>query len=348
MTIKTTLRDGSSLVTDGFNAVATVDGKSLKLDGALAVSHATGVIDADGAVFFQRQLEHIKASSYDVLYADLPARMLFPVSHEVNEGAETIVARSYDSAGQAQIVNNYADDIPRADVGGSERTISIRTIAAAYGYNTQEIKNAVFTGMDLSSRRMMAAARAMEERINNIAFFGDAEAGLTGLFSHSGIPSGDVADGAGGDTEFSTKTADEIITDINDLFSDMFKTTNMVEQADTLLLPPAQWSYISSTPRTTGTDTTILQYIVNNSPYLKGTDSIIPVNQCTAANNPTLSTDSMVAYNRNNRKLELEMPMEVQHEPVQMHNLEFVINMTARTAGLNVYYPMSLSIATGI
>jgi hypothetical protein len=89
-------------------------------------------------------------------------------------------------------------------------------------------------------------------------------------------------------------------------------------------------------------------YLVQNSPYLNSVDDIIPVNECSSELNPNLSTDAMVAYDRNPDKLQLEIPVELEMMPVQQKNLEFVVPGRNRLAGLNIYYPLSLAIATGV
>ena len=91
------------------------DGASAVLDGIYGRMVEDQMLDADGAVFFQRQLEHIKSKSYDVLYADLIARTLFPVSNEGGMGVTSITYRTYDQIGSAKIISAYADDLPRAD-----------------------------------------------------------------------------------------------------------------------------------------------------------------------------------------------------------------------------------------
>jgi len=336
-----TINDGSAIISKGPNV------KQLTLDGALVYAINTGFVDADGAVFFQRQLEHIKAKSYDVRYAELKARMLFPVSNEGGPGVTTITYRTYDQAGAAKIINAYADDLPRADVAGKETTIPVRSVGISYGYNLDEIQASQLTGLSLDQRRANAARRANEQTTNDVAFFGDADSGLPGLFDNPNIPTGAVVDPGAG-TEWVNKTPDQILFDVNDLFADIFETTLMVEQGNTLLLPPAQWSFISSTARSANSDTTILQYLVNNSPYLTSAEDVIPVNEFGAANNPELSTDAMMAYDRNPDKLQLEIPVELEMLPVQQKNLEFVIPGRSRLGGLNVYYPLSLAIATGI
>lgn len=346
---KITLKDGAVMTFDGMSAIVTHGPKQevVHLDGAIAHGIQIGFIDADGAFFFQRQLEHIKAKSYDVQYAELKARSLFPVSNEAGPGVTSITYRTYDSVGMAKIINAYADDLPRADVAGKETSIPVRSVGTSYGYNLDEINAAQLTGQPLEQRRANASRRAVEQVVNNVAFYGDADSGLPGLFSNPNIPTGAVVDPGSG-TEWVNKTPDQILTDINDAFADVFETTKMVESANTLLLPPGQWSYIMTTARSANSDTTIAQYVVNNSPYLNSLDDIIPLNECAAANNPLLATDAMVVYDRNPDKLQLEIPVELEYLPVQQKNLEYVIPGRSRLAGLNIYYPLSLSISTGI
>lgn len=72
------------------------------------------------------------------------------------------------------------------------------------------------------------------------------------------------------------------------------------------------------------------------------------LNECSAASNPLLGTDAMVAFDKNPDKLQLEIPVELEYLPVQQKNLEMTVPGRARIAGLNIYYPLSLAIATGI
>lgn len=233
------LKNGGQLIVDSMGAKAVLeDGSELQLDHDVLVSMKNGLMDADGAFFFQRQLEFIKAKSYDVQYQDLMARELFPVSSEAGAGATSITYRTYDQAGAAQIINAYANDLPRADVAGKETSIPIRSVGISYAYNIDEIASSQMVGASLDQRRANAARRSVEQVINDVAFFGDAESGLSGLFDNPNIPTGAVVNPGSG-TEFINKTPDEILFDINDLFADIFETTKMKERANTLLLPPS-------------------------------------------------------------------------------------------------------------
>jgi len=345
------LNDGSSLLLDGMNGTLTFTDnanveQTVALDGDIA-RNIGQLFDADGGAFFQRELEYIKARTYDVKYADLKARQIFPVSNEGGKGIDTITYRTYDQVGSAMIINAYADDLPRADIAGKETTIPVRSVAASYGYNLDEIQSSQLVGRSLDQRRANAARRAIEQTVNRVAMYGDTTSGLPGFFSNPNIPTGDVVNPGGG-TEWVNKTADQIIFDITTLLSDIFEGTAMVEQASKLLLPPAQWSYIMSTPRATNSDTTIGEFIAMNSPYLNSKEDIVPLNECLAANNPLLAKDVMVAYDPSPDKLQLEIPVETEWMPVQQKNLEFTVPGRLRLGGLNIYYPLSIAFATGI
>tara|TARA_R110000744_G_scaffold20470_1_gene53743 strand:- start:12213 stop:13253 length:1041 start_codon:yes stop_codon:yes gene_type:complete len=341
------LKNGGTVSFDGMSMTVVDGAAKLTLDSAVSNAIGNTYVDADAGVFFQRQLELIKAKSYDVRYAELKARTLFPVSSEGGAGITTITYRTYDQVGAAKIINAYADDLPRADISGKETTIPVRSVGISYGYNFDEINSSALTGASLDQRRANAARRANEQTVNDVAFFGDAESGLLGLFDNPNIPTGAVVNPGSG-TEWVNKTPDEILFDINDLFTDIFETTKMVESGNTLLLPPNQWSYIMSTPRASNSDTTIAQYIAQNSPFLNSVDDIIPVNEFAATNNPQLATDAMMAYDRDPDKVELNIPVELEMLPVQQKNLEFTVPGRSRLGGLSIYYPLAFAIGTGI
>lgn len=335
-------------VTGGLTITNGTTVEHVVVDHSLLQAANSGVFnDADGAFFFARQLEHIKARSYDVKYANLKARQLFPVSNEGGRGVTTITYRTYDQAGSAKIINAYADDLPRADVSGKETTIPVRSVGTSYGYNIDEIDAAQLTGAPLEQRRANASRRDVEQVTNDVAFFGDATSGLPGLFSNPNVPIGPVVDPGSG-TEWVNKTPDEILFDINELFSDIYETTLMVEQGNTLLLPVANWLLITTTARSINSDTTIAEFVVRNSPFLNSVDDLIPLNECSPDHNPTLTENAMVAYDRSPDKLQLEIPVELEYMAVQHKNLEFVVPGRSRLAGLNIYYPLSLAIAVGI
>ena len=300
------------------------------------------VLDAAAGVFFRRELEHVKKTTYDIKYADLTYDKVFPVSTEVNPGMTHITYQTYDRRGMAKVIHNYAGDLPRVDVDGDETTIPIRTLGDAFGYSIDEINASKVMNKGLDRMRANAARRALEELMNKITYLGDSVSGLIGLFTHPNIPRGNAPNGAGGNPEWSTKTPAEIVADINTIFRTAFVTTKMVERLDTLLLTPANWSLIMETKYSDSSDVTIAQWFVKNSPWVNSLDQFVPVIELEGAG--TGGVDVAVGMTKRPDKCQLEIPQDVFFHEAEKRNLEYVTDVTARFAGLNVYYPLSMYI----
>lgn len=301
-------------------------------------------LDANQVGFFATQLENILAKTYDVLYPNLKAMTLIPVSTDTNPGAEFIAWYSYDQVGIAKIISNYAKDLPRADVRANKNSSNIRSIGSAYGYSIQEIRAAMLAGVPLEQRKANASRRTVDQKINQIAWFGDDESGLVGLLNNSNIPTADVEnDGTGNTTQWVNKTPDLILRDMNALANGIVSLTNGVETPDTLIMPIDQYTLIATTPRSSVSDTTILEYFLQNSPFIK---TVTWVNELKGAG--TAGVDIMIAYERNPDKLTLEIPQMFEQFPPQEDNLEFKINCHARCGGVLTFYPLSISIGEGI
>lgn len=305
-------------------------------------------LDANETVFFNRELERIKTRIFEKKYKDLMFRKLFPIDNQGGPGIESVTVRVWDQVGVAKIIGGYSDDLPRADVKGKEITVPIRTIGTSFAYNVQEVAAAALVNRPLQTMRADAARRAVEEKLNNIAFGSDQEAtdaGLLGLFTHPNIPTSNVVNPGGG-TQWVNKTPDQILFDINDAFAEIHENTKMRERPTRLLLPVRQWNLIAATPRSANSDTTILQYVVRNSPFITSPDQIMPLVELDGAG--TGGADIMVAYDPDPDKLEMDIPHELDFLPVQERGLSFLVPGWAKAGGLHIYRPLSLLIKEGI
>ncbi len=309
-------------------------------------------LDADESIFFGRQLESVKAKSYDVMYPELKARTLIPVSYSAGPGAETIKYEQYDQVGMAKIIASYADDLPRADIKGKEFIASIKSIGASYGYSVQEIRAARYANKPLEQRRANAAKRAIMQKENQIAFMGDAASGLQGLLTHANItiytlPQDGVQNGTTASTaaaaKFINKTPDQVLRDLNAFANGIVATTFGVEAPDTLLLPIGTKNYLTSTARSQFSDASILKYFLDNQSFIKNVEWLNELSSLTGA-----GVDSMLAYKRDPDKLTLEIPQDFEQFPAEPRGLEFMIACHERIGGVLVYYPLSVTRADGI
>lgn len=309
--------------------------------------------DAETAsAFFARELDYVKGQSYDVEYPEFTALKLFPMSSEVDPGAETITYYSYDKAGFAKIISNYATDLPRADVKGKPTTVPIKSIGDSYGYSIQEMRASRMAGKSLDTRKAESARYQIDYLNNKIAWNGDPDTGLKGVLSiGNGVPLYVLANGAKGATEWAQKDADEILADITGMQKQMASTTKKVEKADTLALPADVYIELAN-KRIDGTATTVLKYIQDNIPDIKEIVSCPELDADSTDTNPyaAVSGGKGVAlfFKNDARKLTIEQPLSFMQYPIQTQGLEVVVPCEARTAGAVIYYPMSLLIAVGV
>ena len=309
----------------------------------LRAIEASGRFDANESMFFARQLEAIKAQTYDVKRANLNALQLMPVSTDVPEGATTITYRQYDTVGMAKVIANYANDLPRADVTGKEFTSNIRSIGNAFGYNTQEIRSAIFAGVNLPARKAMAATRAHQEKINQLAFSGDADNGLPGLLTNTNIPEVTLAaDGTGSSKTFASKTADKIVRDINSLINKIISQSKGVHRATEVWMPVEQYALIATTQNSTASDTTILAFLQQVHPGVTFRQ-VVELDGAGAS-----GADRMYAIENSRDNWAIEIPMMMKMYSPQQKGLEFEVPVESRFGGVIIEYPLAFAFCDGI
>lgn len=300
----------------------------------------------DASIFFARELDYIKSKSYDKIYPEFTALNNFPITHEVPEGAETMTYYSYEKTGFAEIISNYATDLPRADVKGSPTTAFVKSIGDSYGYSIQEMRASRMAGKSLDTRKAEAARYAIDRKTNEIAFAGDKKHNLMGMLSSdNNIPLYTLST-ADGKSSWKDKSAAEILADINGMFAYQSRITQDVERADTLALPPAVFIDIS-TRQIPNTGFTVKKFLLDNAPYLKNIVSAPELSAENTATNP-YGVDVAMLYTNSADKFSLEIPMAFYQYPLQNRNLEVIIPCEERVAGIVLYYPLSALLAVGV
>ena len=304
----------------------------------------------DASVFFARELDYIKSKSYDKVYPEFTALNHFPITHEVPEGAETVTYYSYEKTGMAAIIDNYATDLPRADVKGEPTTAFVKSVGNSYGYSIQEMRASRMAGKSLDTRKAESARYAIDRTTNTIAFAGDKKNNLMGMLSPgNNIPLftlSQVQVGSQQKTEFEHKSAYQILKDINAMFAYQAKITKNVERADTLALPASVYIDIS-TRQIPNTGYTVKKFLLENAPYLK---DIIPAPELEGDSTETnpLGKNAALLFTNSAEKFSLEIPMAFYQYPLQNRNLEVIVPCEERVAGIIMYYPLSALIAVGV
>ncbi len=283
----------------------------------------------------------------EVYREELPDIRIFnfvPVSTEVPAGAETIAYRMLTPFGMAIIIRQPSQDIPRVDLFSTKFTSEVKELASSYAFTLSELESAALANMPLEVERGRLCRETMLRTTSDIAINGGAAHGapnLPGIFSNANIPTVTVANPGGG-TPWSTKTADQILTDMNDCVANTVNATNGIEVPDTLLLPILQFEDIS-TRRIADTAETVLSYFLRTSPHITRVDWLRELDGI-----GTAGADVMLIMKSDPSKLKYHMPLPFQQRPAQERNLELVIICREKTGGVIIPKPLSLRICEGI
>lgn len=300
---------------------------------------------ASGLSFLLSQLTYIEARMYEVRYKDITYPNIIPVTNEAGPWVDAITYFYTDRVGKAKFIGSKALDVPIADIGDNKVQIPVELAGIGYEYSDEELIQAIQLQKPLEQRKANAARRAYEELVQEVGMTGDAVRNLPGFLNNENVSVINVIDNGSG-TEWINKFPDDIIFDVNDFMGGIFVDTLQVERPDTLGLPTAQWNYIAGTPRASFSDVTILQWLVNNSPYLNSINDVIPMPELTGAG--AGGTDRMIAYTKSIDKVVFHIPKPLLFTEPQRRGLGFLVPGSFKIAGIEFRYPASAGYADGI
>ena len=301
---------------------------------------------ATGLAFLLSQLTYIETKMYEKKYKAITYPDIIPVSNEAGEWAESITYFYMDGAAVAEFVGTKSLNVPIAEIGTESVTVPVELGATGYEYSDEELRQAIQLNRALPQMKTSVARRAVEELAQRVGMVGDVTHNLPGFINNVNVTAATVVAGASTTTPWSTKTPNEILFDINDFMGDIFVDTLQVERADTLLLPTAQWNYIAGTPRSDNSDTTILAWLIANSPYLSSDSDIMPTPELASAG--AGSTDRMMAYTKDMDKVVFHVPMPLRFTEPQRKGRGFEVPGEFKIGGVEFRYPGSARYADGI
>lgn len=289
----------------------------------------------DAGLFLQRQLEYIRPQVFETAYADIKYPTILPVTSEAGPGAQQFTYRVMDSTGKFDFIADNADDLPRSDVSQVEKSITFRSIGGSFGYTVQELRAAQMANVALEQRRAAAVRRAYEEKVEDIAMFGDTSTNLTGFFNH---PTVDIVTA---DKWFDTAsiTTAEMLELLNYGSTAIVNVSQMKEQPDTLLMPWIDYQKLTSTRNSDSSDLTVLEYFLRTNPYIRNVEPILQLDSSKTTGK--LNTRRMVFYKRDPEKVQLHISQPLELFPPQQRNLQFIVPAHARVGGVALYYPKS-------
>lgn len=315
---------------------------------------ATGErFDAAEANVFARELLRVRSAVFNIRQPELKAAGFIPKNTEMGPTDEEWTYRVATEYGTVRPTSSYArQTAPRADVSMVEATPQrVRPLVNSYGYDIQEARVAARTGNQLPMRKAAAARKSIAIEINDILTFGRAAAGvaslnlpgygiaMTGIANLSGTLTTTPANStASGSTAWETKTSDEIITDMNAMFSTMVVNSKGLEVPNQMILPLSQYEIIQHKRMGDGDSTSVLNHFKGTHPDL----AIDGWYALDSAPNSEWTGRRAITYRKDPEVLEYLLPIEFEQFAPQMDGLETITMCHARVGGCVLYLPKAV------
>lgn len=308
-------------------------------------------LDAGETIFLNRELESKLAQSRDVKHRQLRIlkENILPINTELDNATKTFTYEVWDAYGFAKIVTSYrAGDIPNVDVSCTEVTGKIFPVMAKMTYDFQEIREAAKANKPLNTKRRDAVIKAIDTKLDRVAWFGDADHNLVGLAQYPGITSATIPnDGSGTSITWASKTVDQILRDIYNGIAAIKDPTNDIESPDTLLLPSKIFTALGTRMVNTANsgNITILALLMDVLGKL-GITKILGLNELNTANSS--GGTRAILFKNDKMNLEYFLPVTMEFFSPKEDGLAYDVPAQARTGGVKVYYPLSVCYMDGI
>lgn len=223
-------------------------------------------------------------------------------------------------------------------------------------YTVLELESAAKMGRPIDDQKYEALKLKHQMDIDEQVYVGDANLAQTGLFNAASVTNvSNVPNGAGGDTEWATKTPAEILADLNAMLTSAWAATGYAVMPSDVLLPPLQYGAISTQNISSAGSVSILRYLLENNIVKssgQGNISIKPAKWLVGAGvGGTIGTagtvDRMIAYT--NKKQFVRYPMTtLQRTPIQYDSIYHKSTYYCRLGVLEIVYPETFAYRDGI
>ena len=314
------------------------------LDGQNAINVPAEFRDADGGIaFYISQLAQIEQTIYAVPYADITYLADIPVVSGIPEFANHWNYRSYDGVTVGKFIGANAMDLPRVAQSAKLHTVPLNYGGIECHYSIDELRTTASQNMPIDTMQQQLAYRGYEEHSQKVAYFGDAQLAMGGLFNNANVTVTSAT------VNYATATGQQLFDMVNDPLFNIIKLSKNFHLPNTIRVFPDLWKRMNSLLMTGYTDRTVMEHFkINNSfTLMTGQEIDIQVRyQLTAAELAAGgvsngSKDRVFIYEKNDRNLGVAKPIPFRMLAPQNKGLAVTVPAEYKISGTEIRYPLS-------
>lgn len=310
--------------------------------------------------YFVNQLENLDKRLYEPLVSvswgrDIKLRPGITMSQESTSfiqsafaAAASLNVEGGSAGGNMPWLSAESSAIPGVSINGVKVVTPLRLLGRECTFTSVELERSQLTGQPIDVQKTDALNTLYQMNTDQMVYVGSGDVGATGLINNASVTAGSVATGVSGFTAWSKKTADEILADVNALLESTWQAAAFAVCPSKLLLPPLQFSYISSQKVSSAGNVSILKFLKENSIALNinGKElDIQPVKWLTGAG--VGPSDRMVAYTNEENRVRFPM-VPIRRETAYYQGIRFTAPYIWAFGQLEFVYPETVQYADGI
>lgn len=222
-------------------------------------------------------------------------------------------------------------------------------------YSIPELESAARVGRPVDAQKYEGMQLKHQMDIDEQVYIGDTSLGDTGLVNNTQVTPQNFPLGAAGFTQWTKKTPDEILADVNTALTTVWQNSAWAVVPSRMGIPPAQFGYISTAKVSNAGNISILRYIMENNLLTttgKGKLEIYPMKFLLGAGaggtiGQLNTVDRMVVYTKNKRYVRFPMTL-LARTPVQFDSIWHKTTYYCRLGRVEVVYPETVGYFDGL
>lgn len=351
------------------NAYRSLDASGNQLGKPLGNSFKTSdgrTVDSTGA-FMVGELERLDLTLHEPLAAvtwgrDIDLREDVTMADEVSSFTLSTFASQGGLGTGAGVGNGKAwigkntNQITGVSADIAKIPHQLRPWAMEMKYSILELESAAKLGRPIDQQKFEGLQLKHQMDIDEQIYIGDTTTGDTGLVNNSLVTNvANVANGASGLPQWTKKSPDEILADVNTMLTSTWAASAWAVIPGRLMLPPAQFGYISTQKVSQAGNVSILRYIQDNNLLTtsgRGKLEILPLKWLIGAGvggtlGVTGTVDRAMVYTKEKQRVRYPMTL-LQRTPIQFDSIYHKTTYFCRLGAVEVVYPECISYTDGI
>ena len=306
----------------------------------------------DAYTFMKKELEKVDEAILEPLSAtEWPRDMPVITGGGLLESIASIDVTYASSGGEDDnLIFDVANDIPVIQADMSKSVARCFNFAEYMAISLLDQEKMLGIGKDPETFLNKGIRLHCDKLLDRNCYLGFTKVNSTGLCNNPNITRMSAATGAGGSSTWASKTADEILADINNAISNLWKDNDCSPDAlpNHILVPVEQFGALVTRKVSDDSERSILTYVLeNNIASQQGSDMVIsPCKWCYRAGSG--NTDRMVVYSNRVDRVCFNLTQPLRRMEVERMNLSIRIPYIAQFSEVRFLYPSTVRYMDGI